>query len=74
MIIFAKICISIHYTDFILQNVQPALISFGVPFLVPSDPFGPYWTLLESHENPIRTLSNGVFLVNCTTNGSIVLF
>ena len=24
MIIFAKICISIHYTDFILQNVQPA--------------------------------------------------
>ena len=27
MIIFAKICISIHYTDFILQNVQPAVLS-----------------------------------------------
>lgn len=27
MIIFAKICISIHYTDFITQNVQPAFNS-----------------------------------------------
>ena len=24
MIIFAKVCISIHYNDFITQNVQPA--------------------------------------------------
>ena len=43
MIIFAKVCISIHYNDFITQNVQPAHIlgaaqRHRVPFPIPFPP------------------------------------